>query len=354
MRIFKRTPPSADTLFFTMLRFSLGISDELPLHVSNEEWQDIYITADRQSMLGIFFEGIRRMPEKLLPPRMLLINWYAQSQYIAKANKLATDASVKWTEFFTARGIKSCILKGQGNALMYPNPKTRTPGDVDIYVDGDKEDIIRLFTKEGIKGELCGHHFRLQVEGQVETEIHFLATQGSMNKEKNVRLQSWLTHELCNLNETDGFWMPTAKFNRIMQLSHMQHHFVVNGITLRQLTDYYYVLLQEEDVDMHNELKCFGLLEFAEGVMYIMQTYFRMADKYLLTRPHKRRGEAIMSAVIKGGYFGIYAADVTAQEGFISRNIYHSVDILYNIVLFPTEFCEEAKKYLMRFLHRIS
>lgn len=352
-RIFQRNTPPPECLFFTMLRYSLGIGGEVPSHISREEWQEMYVTADRQAMLGIFFEGIRRMPQKPALPRILFLNWYAQAQYISGANRMATGTSRKWTGFFAAHGHRSCILKGQGNALMYPSPESRTPGDVDIYVEGDKEEIIQLLEREGIKGESCAHHFRVETDEKVETEIHFLATQGSMNKEKNARLQSWLTDELRYLRDAEGFCVPTARFNRIMQLSHMQHHFVVNGITLRQLTDYYFVLLQEEDVDMHEELKRFGLREFAEGVMYIMQTYFHLPDKYLLARPHKRRGEAIMSAVMDGGFFGRYANDATRQEGFLCRNIYHTVNILNNIMLFPTEYCEEGKKYLARFWQRI-
>lgn len=351
--IFERDVPPADSLFLTMLRFSLGISEEMPAQVSKEDWMELYETADRQAMLGIIFEGIKRMPQELLPPKMLHINWYAQSQYIARANRLATGTARRWTDFFAARGIRSCILKGQGNALMYPEPEARTPGDVDIYVEGDKEEIIELLGKEGVEGELCAHHFRVESDEKVETEIHFLATQGSMNKEKNARLQSWLTEELRNTTEGDGFRRPTARFNRIMQLSHMQHHFVVNGITLRQLTDYYFVLLQEGGVDMRSELKRFGLYEFAEGVMYVMQTYFHIPEQYLLARPHRRRGEAIMSAVMEGGFFGLYANDATRQEGFISRNLYHTVNMLNNIMLFPTEYCEEGKKYVKRLLHRI-
>ena len=38
-------------------------------------------------------------------------------------------------------------LKGQGNSLMYPVPECRTPGDIDIWVFGDRKDITR-FVKE--------------------------------------------------------------------------------------------------------------------------------------------------------------------------------------------------------------
>ena len=36
-------------------------------------------------------------------------------------------------------GLRCCILKGQENALMYPNPYSRTPGDIDVWIDASRE-----------------------------------------------------------------------------------------------------------------------------------------------------------------------------------------------------------------------
>ena len=47
-----------------------------------------------------------------------------------------TDAAIHVSEWFRKKGFRTCILKGQGNAMMYPNPCSRTPGDFDIWVEG--------------------------------------------------------------------------------------------------------------------------------------------------------------------------------------------------------------------------
>ena len=44
-------------------------------------------------------------------------------------------------------GFPNCILKGQGNALMYPDPYARVPGDIDIWLDGGREKILDFTTK---------------------------------------------------------------------------------------------------------------------------------------------------------------------------------------------------------------
>lgn len=51
---------------------------------------------------------------------------------LEKANIRLNDAAIQVSEWFRKKGFRTCILKGQGNALMYPNPYSRTPDDIDI------------------------------------------------------------------------------------------------------------------------------------------------------------------------------------------------------------------------------
>lgn len=348
--IFVKKVWERDHTFLVLLRFALGISNDLPESISDDTWKAVYAMAERQAMLGLIYDGVQRMPSHLQPKGDFLINWFMQARKIQIANKQMTKEAQRWTDFFAANGLKSCILKGLGNGLMYPNPSMRTPGDIDIYVEGGEETIMPVLDANGITGEVCEHHIHLEhEEGQIETEIHFLATQGSRDEKKNAMMQEWFIEELKTTREADGYYVPTPRFNRIMQLAHMQHHFTVDGMSLRQLTDYYHVLRQESNVDMKKELKRFGLLEFAEGVMYIMKTFFLLDDQYLIARPHKRRGEAIFSAVIDSGSFGLYGKDTISSKGFFSRNIYHTIDLLNNISLFPTEYSIVFKGYLAGF-----
>ncbi len=82
---------------------------------------------------SILFDGIKKLPaEHVEMEKELLLRWMAESQMLEKANVRLNDAAIQVSEWFRKKGFRTCILKGQGNALMYPNPYSRTPGDIDI------------------------------------------------------------------------------------------------------------------------------------------------------------------------------------------------------------------------------
>lgn len=44
-------------------------------------------------------------------------------------------------EILSKDGFRCFVLKGQGNTLMYPNPFSRTPGDIDLLLCADRNTI---------------------------------------------------------------------------------------------------------------------------------------------------------------------------------------------------------------------
>jgi hypothetical protein len=75
------------------------------------------------------------------------------------------------------------------------------------------------------------------------------------------------------------FNCPTNGFNLIYQMLHILHHFFDEGIGLRQLIDYYYLLQQElSDDDRAEAVKWFRRLHierFAAAVMYVQKEVSR-------------------------------------------------------------------------------
>lgn len=58
-------------------------------------------------------------------------------------------------------GFECCILKGLGNALMYPNPYSMTPGDMDILVrpkteERGKKYDVRMAVTEYVRKKPAG------------------------------------------------------------------------------------------------------------------------------------------------------------------------------------------------------
>ena len=94
------------------------------------------------------------------------------------------------------------------------------------------------------------------------------------------------------LGEQGEIPIPTAEFNLIFQLTHIFSHLMNEGIGLRQLLDYYYVLISD-DLSLirdrvQKELKELGLWKFAGGIMYIMQEVFGMPASRLIVPPNEK------------------------------------------------------------------
>lgn len=76
-------------------------------------------------------------------------------------------------------------------------------------------------------------------------------------------------------------------------------------IGLRQLLDYYYVLISDDLLlirdRVQKELKELGLWKFAGAIMYIMQEVFGMPASRLIVPPNEKYGRFVLNEVLEAG-----------------------------------------------------
>jgi len=307
---------SASECFFQMLRLAIGVSDESPKVLSLEEWMRLYKMAQQQSLLGVLFYGIEQYPE-IRPPRELLLKWYAVSEQIRRANERTNRVAVKVCERFRKKGFRTCVLKGQGNTLNYPDPYVRASGDIDVWVEGGEEKVLAF--ARGIVGEtkICYHHVDFKAVDSVEVEVHYRPSFMN-NLIHNRRLQRWFegqadeqfSHEVELPDGAGRICVPTHAFNRIYQLAHINQHVINGGIGLRQIVDYYFVLKQgfTEEERMRDErlLRHLGLYKVASAMMWVLKEALGMEEKYLLVRPNEKLGSFLLDEIMLSGNFGQY------------------------------------------------
>ena len=236
-------------IFFDFLRFCIGSGDEIPDSLKEADWKELYAIAKKQCLVGVLFDGIKKLPaEHVGMEKELLLQWMAESQMLEKANVRLNDAAIQVSEWFRKKGFRTCILKGQGNALMYPNPYSRTPGDIDIWVEGGDKRIISFVRSISPHEKACYHHIEFPSYKGVEVEVHYRPS-FLLCFRHNRKLQKYyervkeeqFSHRVM-LGEQGEIAIPKAEFNLIFQLTHIFSHLMNEGIGLRQLVDYYYVL----------------------------------------------------------------------------------------------------------------
>ena len=224
--------------------------------IAGMNWQALYSFASKQALLGLCFDGIERLgeeyPEELrLNPigRELLMTWMGKAQQIRRQNMKVNVVASKLFSMLREDGFRCCILKGQGNALTYPNPYSRTPGDIDVWVNASREQITEYAkTHFEIGNDIRFQHLETSMDG-VPVELHFFPC--TMNNPiYHVRLQKWFKRNAdlqCSnvVSLPDGIGeiaIPTTAFNVIYQLTHLYHHFFDEGIGMRQIIDYFLVV----------------------------------------------------------------------------------------------------------------
>ena len=236
-------------IFFDFLRFCIGSAKEIPDSLKEADWKKLYAIAKKQCLVGVLFDGIKKLPaEHVGMEKELLLQWMAESQMLEKANVRLNDAAIQVSEWFRKKGFRTCILKGQGNALMYPNPYSRTPGDIDIWVEGGDKRVISFVRSISPHEKACYHHIEFPSYKGVEVEVHYRPSfllcfwhnrklQKYYESVKDEQFSHWVM-----LGEQGEIAIPTSEFNLIFQLTHIFSHLMNEGIGLRQLVDYYYVL----------------------------------------------------------------------------------------------------------------
>ena len=242
--------------YFAFLRYCLGKKRNMSRVIAGMNWHELYSFASKQALLGLCFEGIERLgkeyPEELKQNpigRELLMTWMGKAQQIRRQNMKVNAVAGKLFSMLREDGLRCCILKGQGNALMYPNPYSRTSGDIDVWVNASREQITEYAKKHfEIGDDIRYHHLETSLDG-VPVELHFFP--GIMNNPiYNARLQKWFKRNAdlqCSnvVSLPDGIGeiaIPTTAFNVVYQLTHLYHHFFDEGIGMRQIIDYYYVV----------------------------------------------------------------------------------------------------------------
>ena len=236
-------------IFFDFLRFCIGSAKEIPDSLKEADWKELYAIAKKQCLVGILFDGIKKLPaEHVGMKKEFLLQWMAESQMLEKANVRLNDAAIQVSEWFQKKGFRTCILKGQGNALMYPNPCSRTPGDIDIWVEGGDKRVISFVRSISPHEKACYHHIEFPSYKGVEVEVHYRPSfllcfwhNRKLQKYYERVKEEQFSHRVM-LGEQGEIAIPTVEFNLIFQLTHIYAHLMNEGIGLRQLLDYYYVL----------------------------------------------------------------------------------------------------------------
>ena len=241
---------------FKFLKYCLGYNIDMGKVIAKMDWRQLYTFVSNQAIIGFCFDGIERLGNEYSEElkknpieRDLLMTWMGKAQQIRRQNTKVNTVASKLYSMLREDGLRCCILKGQGNALMYPNVYSRNPGDIDVWVNASRSQITEYAKKHfEIGDDIRYHHIETSMDG-VPVELHFFPC--SMNNPLyHARLQKWFrknadlqcSHIVGLPDGAGDIAIPTKAFNVVYQLCHLYHHFFDEGIGMRQIIDYFLVV----------------------------------------------------------------------------------------------------------------
>lgn len=320
------------TLFFELIQVAIGEKDSLSKTPTNEEWQCLYDEAIRQSLVGLLLSGVERLYEQdasVKPPLKLFYEWVGSVAQMEQKNKKLNTAAAQLNSVFKNGNLRSCVLKGQGLATLYPEPLRRQPGDIDLWVEGSRENTLS-FLKKSFLGfdHVVIHHVDAHIIDGVESEIHFMPI-WLHNPIHNGRLQSFFKEhadeEFSHFDQQLGFCYSTAAFNGVYILVHNFHHLLEEGVGMRQVIDYYYVLRHLSDSERKSVLDTvnrIGCGKFAESLMYVLGEVCALDRSLMICEPNVKRGKRLLTEIMQTGNFGQFdnRFDRSVERTAYSRN----------------------------------
>ena len=108
-------------LFFDLLQVAVGNRESLSVSVTDADWHRLFEFCKRQALIGVGFSAVEKLHTQGMEcPAGLRMQWMALALQIEKRNVLLNQQCRQLTDRYKHDGLSTCILKGQGNCLKYP------------------------------------------------------------------------------------------------------------------------------------------------------------------------------------------------------------------------------------------
>lgn len=337
-------------LLFELIQLALGNRKELSKVPSDKEWNAVFEEAGNQAVAGICIAGVDWLTVHgsrfmVNMPLELKLEWIGLSEQIRQQNAHVDKQTAQIWRLLKEDGLDAAILKGQGIATLYGTElgELRQSGDIDIWVKGGYEKVCDYVQRTHPTDDVAYHRFHYDYFEDTEVEMHHRPTL-MRNLLDDRKLALWYNSfgaDSFVYLEDKGFAVPSVEFNRIFILTHIYRHFLFEGIGLRQVMDYYFVLKHEmvqgsmfkvQEIKLLKELR---LMRFAEAMMWILHTQLGLEEQYLICGVNEKEGRFVLSEIEHTGNFGYSDTRYQYKQFFkLRRQIAHGSHLMLH---YPSE-----------------
>ena len=314
-----------NNIFFELVQVAIDTRICLSHTPSVDVWGELYAMAKKQSLVGVCFVGVQKLVEQRQElPEMLYFTWLGMAAKIQQRNEVMNRQCVELKKRLSADGFRSYIMKGQYVATLYGEhlAALRQSGDIDVYLEGGLDKVLAYARTFGEVKKVNELEMSVPVFSETEVEFHYRPFI-MRNPFKNCKLQVFFDNcaernfsnriKLSVVDSTSSptksleIMAPTIVFNLVHQMVHTYHHFITEGVGLRQLMDYYFVIQASNADDVfecQKMVESLGLNRFASALMWVLMHVFGLKVEQALWAPCEKDGRLLLDEILMSGNFG--------------------------------------------------
>ena len=300
------------------------VDDTSSFPLSDEDWAELFVLSREQTVSGMVFQGVCRLPDGLMPPGDVLARWVAEADAIECRNRRTDQVLAGLGRWFRDGDLNPVLLKGQGVALLYETPLLRECGDVDLYFNNRRafDAALRYVREAGLaveheadggvfyrwQGVPVEHHRRLLDvhDPFLQRYVGGLELHYGYGEAVSPSVPAW------------RMTVPSPFLNLLSLDLHILKHALGRGVGLRQLCDLARVCFRQHGEVEAAEMKAaclrLGLAEWDRLLFAFLTGPLGMPSACLPYPAVAADVRPLLDIVWRGGNFGRYRAGLGKAE----------------------------------------
>lgn len=326
--------------FFLILQSAIGVNVRLTHCLSHDEWEEMFDLAKKQALLGLAFEGVKKLPKEQWPQGDIVLKWTMATEQVKRQNLQTTNVCLRLNDIFAKEGFDTCILKGQANHVYYDGlidgvslGMLRVCGDVDAWIWPKEKilhpvkSIIDYCQRRNILLSLCHLHAEVKPINGVPIEIHFRPSflNAPWRNRNFQRVFKAAVFDNAKIDDVGVVKKLRVDYDLVFQMNHIYRHLLDEGVGLRQVFDFYVLLkdynkeriVSKELMGKEEIMKIIsscGMKRFATALMYVLKDLFHVGNDELICGISEKDGLFLLYEIVMAGNFGHYDKRMNSIE----------------------------------------
>lgn len=357
--------------FFLILQSTIGENVRLTHSLSHDEWEEMFDLTKKQALLGLAFEGVKKLPKEQWPQGDIVLKWTMATEQIKRQNLRTTNVCLRLNDILAKEGFDTCILKGQANHVYYDSMidgvslgMQRVCGDVDAWIwpkekmQHPVKSIIDYCQRKNILISLCHLHAEVKPIGGVPIEIHFRPSflNTSWRNRYFQKVFKSAVFENAKIDDIGIVKKLRVDYDLIFQMNHIYRHLLDEGVGLRQVFDFYVLLkdynkeriVRKELMGKEEIIKIIsscGMKRFATALMFVLKDIFHVGNDELICGISEKDGLFLLNEIMMAGNFGHYDIrmnDIEVRKGKLSFQLQRASRRFMRNLRFLSSYPEEV------------